>query len=72
MSITPINPTTDNFGILYNVLNSIISLWNNNDASNLNTASKTSLVSAINEVNSKKLPFYLKDSNLKINISLEA
>lgn len=69
--IIPAVTILNNFGNLYSVVNTMISLWNANDVDDLTTVDKTSLKDAINEVNGKTIPFYLKDSSTKSNIELE-
>lgn len=71
MIIPLLDVAVTKFGVMYNHINTMIGLWNQNDTTNLQTISKVSLLSAINEVNSKKVPFYLKDSSTKTNITLE-
>lgn len=71
MAISLINTATDKFLALFSAVNAMITLWNSNDVTGLETITQVSLRSAINEVNSKTVPFYPKDSATKTNIELE-
>lgn len=70
-TINLLDKAVDTFSVLYSTINTIIGLMNDNDVSNLQTVNKTSLVAAINEVNSKSIPFYEKDNLTKTHINLE-
>lgn len=71
MAIALLDKFVNKFSVLYTAVNALITISNSNDPANLSTATKSSLVDAINEVNSKKLPFYVKDSSTKTYINLE-